>query len=175
MIEMTIVARDAAEIHVIADALQRIANIRRQEEIPTGEQDPVVPFPPEAISALAQTATLTVTEPPKRRGRPPKVKADEAAAEAAEERAAIQAEAEMPVAEPEQDDDIPAFEPPPAPAPAPAAPPLTLEAVRAKAASVSQAGKAAAVKALLTEMGAAKLTDLSADRYPEFIERLEAV
>lgn len=161
MIEMTIAAHDAAEIQVIADALQRIANLRRCDE---------------AASALAQTNTVTVVDPPpaeapKRRGRPPK-KADEAAVEAAEERAAIQAEAEMPVAEAQSDDDIPLD--PPAPAPAPAAV-LTLEDVRAKAASVSQAGKAAAVKALLTKLGAAKLTDLAPAKYPAFLEQLEAV
>ena len=163
MIEMTIAAHSAAEIHVIAEALQRIANIRRQEEIPTGEQDPIVPF-------VAPTNTVTVVDPapaeaPKRRGRPPK---SDAATPAASETAPAEPAQPEPVAESRS-------EPAPEPAPAPAAPALTLEVVRAKAASVSQAGKAAAVKALLTEMGAAKLTDLSTEHYPEFIERLEAV
>lgn len=167
MIEMTIAAHDAAEIQVIADALQRLADLRRRDE---GAQI-TLPFPPEAASALAQTGTVTVVEAPKRRGRPAK-KADEAAVEAAEERAAIQAEAKMPVTEAQSDDDIPLDPPAPAPAPAPA---LTLEDVRAKAAAVSQAGKAAAVKALLTKFGAAKLTDLAPAKYPEFLEQLEAV
>lgn len=147
MIEMTIVAHSAAEIHVIADALQRIANLRRQEEIPTGEQDPVVPF-------VAVPDTVTVVEPapaeaPKRRGRPAKSETPEPAPAPAAE----------PVAE---------FEPGPAPV-------LTLEEVRAKAAAVSQAGKAAAVKDLLVKFNAARLTDLPPAKYPAFLSHLEAV
>lgn len=164
MIEMTIAAHSAAEIHVIAEALQRIANIRRQEEIPTGEQDPIVPF----VAPVADTVTVVEPAPaeaPKRRGRPPKSDAPTPAA------------SETAPAEPAQPEPAAEFpsEPAPAPATAPAAPALTLETVRAKAASVSQAGKAAAVKALLTQMGAAKLTDLDSAKYPEFLEQLEAV
>ena len=154
MIEMTIAAHSAAEIHVIADALQRIANLRRQEEIPTGEQDPVVPF-------VAPADTVTVVEPPKRRGRPAKSEAAAPTPDASE------------TAQPEPAQPEPAAESPSEPAPAPA-PALTLETVRAKAAAVSQAGKAGAVKALLTQMGAAKLTDLAPAKYPEFLEQLEA-
>lgn len=153
MIEMTIVAHSAAEIHVIADALQRIASIRLQEEIPQSEQAPIVPV----------ADTVTVVEPPKRRGRPAKSEAAAPTPDASE------------TAQPEPAQPEPAAESPSEPAPAPAAATLTLEDVRAKAASVSQAGKAAAVKALLTGMGAAKLTDLAPARYPKFLEQLEAV
>ena len=144
MIEMTIAAHSAAEIHVIADALQRIASIRLQEEIPQSEQAPIVPLPD----------TVTVVEPapaeaPKRRGRPAKSETPEPAPAPAAE----------PVAE---------FEPGPAPV-------LTLEEVRAKAAAVSQAGKAAAVKDLLVKFNAARLTDLPPAKYPAFLSHLEAV
>ena len=182
MIEMTIAAHDAAEIQVIADALQRIAALR-QESAQTAQI--TLPFPPEAASALAQTATVTVVEPasaeaPKRRGRPPKAKpdeqalADEAQAEAAEERAAIQAEATLTVTKPESDDDIPLEPAAPAPAPAPA-PALTLEAVRATLAAASQAGKAAGVKAALASLGAAKLTDVSPANYSALLEKVGAL
>lgn len=180
MIEMTIAAHDAAEIQVIADALQRIAALR-QESAQTAQI--TLPFPPEAASALAQTATVTVVDPapaeaPKRRGRPPKAKpdeqaqADEAAVEAAEERAAIQAEATLTVTEPESDDDIPLEPAAPAAAPAPA---LTLEAVRATLAAASQAGKAAGVKAALASLGAAKLTDVSPANYSALLEKVGAL
>lgn len=168
MIEMTIAAHDAAEIQVIADALQRIAALR-QESAQTAQI--TLPLPPEAASALAQTNTVTVVEAPKRRGRPPK-KADEAAVEAAEERAAIQAEATLTVTEPESDDDIPLEPPVAAPAPAPA---LTLEAVRATLAAASQAGKAAGVKAALASLGAVKLTDVSPANYSALLDKVGAL
>lgn len=156
MIEMTIVAHSAAEIHVIADALQRIASIRLQEEIPQSEQAPIVP--------VADTVTLVEPAPaeaPKRRGRPAKSETPEPAPAPAP--AAEPEPAPAPAAEP-----VAEFEPGPAPV-------LTLEEVRAKAAAVSQAGKAAAVKDLLVKFNAARLTDLPPAKYPAFLSHLEAV
>lgn len=46
-----------------------------------------------------------------------------------------------------------------------------LVAVRARLAELSKAGKADQVKALITEMGAAKLTDIPAERYAELMEK----
>lgn len=64
---------------------------------------------------------------------------------------------------------------------APAAPaasssaPVTLEQVRAKLADLSQAGKAGEVKALISAMGAAKLTEVPAEKYGELLEKAEAL
>ena len=163
MIEITLTVADAAELQVVADAVARLADLRRSQE--------AMAFNPEAISALAQTGTITVTpeEPAKKRGRPPKVKD----------------------AEPEQvdtpvqqvDTPVPAPEPAPAPTPAepilapaaPAAPTLSLEDVRAKLAEISRAGKAAEVKALMAELGAAKLSDIPPTQYQQLLEKASAL
>lgn len=50
---------------------------------------------------------------------------------------------------------------------------VTLEEVRAKLASLSQAGKAKEVKALLSGYGVAKLTDLPKDKYAELLANAE--
>lgn len=50
-----------------------------------------------------------------------------------------------------------------------------LVAVRARLAELSKAGKADQVKALITEMGAAKLTDIAPERYAELMEKAGAV
>lgn len=55
----------------------------------------------------------------------------------------------------------------PAVAPAPT---ITLEEVRAKLASLSQSGHQAQVKALITSMGATKLTEIPPERYLELLE-----
>lgn len=66
------------------------------------------------------------------------------------------------------------------PAPAPTETPvaneeLTLEAVRAKLAAISQAGKRTEVGNLLKEFGVAKLTDLPKDKYSAVLEKAEAL
>jgi len=53
------------------------------------------------------------------------------------------------------------------------APEVTLEEVRAKLASLSQGGKGKEVKALLAGYGAAKLTDVPADKYAELLKNAE--
>jgi hypothetical protein len=53
--------------------------------------------------------------------------------------------------------------------------PITLEEVRAKLAALSQAGKTADVKALISKFGAGKLTDLAADKYSEVLLAAEAL
>jgi len=163
MIEITLTVADAAELQVVADAVARLADLRRSQEAMT--------FNPEAVSALAQTGTITVTpeEPAKKRGRPPKVK---------------DAEPEQ-VDTPVQQGDTPAPAPEPAPAPtpaepiltpaAPAAPTLSLEDVRAKLAEISRAGKAAEVKALMAELGAAKLSDIPPTQYQQLLEKASAL
>lgn len=52
---------------------------------------------------------------------------------------------------------------------------VTLEQVRAKLASLSQAGKAADVKKLIADFGAAKLTDIPADKYGELMAAAEKI
>lgn len=164
MIEITLTVADAAELQVVADAVARLADLRRSQE--------AMAFNPEAISALAQTGTITVTpeEPAKKRGRPPKVKDAEPADVPANPDAEVPAPAPAPV-EPE---------PAPAPAPveplaAPAAPTLSLEDVRAKLAEISRAGKAAEVKALMAELGAAKLSDIPPTQYQQLLEKASAL
>jgi hypothetical protein len=49
----------------------------------------------------------------------------------------------------------------------------TLEEVRAKLASLSQDGKQAQVKALITEFGAKKLSDIPAGKYAELLKKAE--
>ena len=46
----------------------------------------------------------------------------------------------------------------------------TLEDVRAKLAALSQDGKQVQVKELITGFGAKKLSDISAEKYPELLE-----
>lgn len=52
---------------------------------------------------------------------------------------------------------------------------VTLEEVRAKLAALSQAGKTAEVKTLISQFGAGKLTDLAADKYAEVLTAAEAL
>lgn len=49
----------------------------------------------------------------------------------------------------------------------------TLEKVRAKLATLSQDGKQAEVKALITEFGAKKLSDIPAGKYAELLKKAE--
>lgn len=51
----------------------------------------------------------------------------------------------------------------------------TLEEVRARFAELSQAGKAAEVKALLKKFGAAKLTDVPSEKYDELLAAAEGI
>lgn len=51
----------------------------------------------------------------------------------------------------------------------------TLEQVRAKLAAISQSGKSAEMKQLIASFGATKLTDISADKYPELMKKAEAL
>lgn len=62
----------------------------------------------------------------------------------------------------------------PAPAPAPA-PAVTLEQVRAVCAAKSNSGKAAEVKALLKQFGAAKLTDVDPAKFADLLTAAEAL
>lgn len=52
---------------------------------------------------------------------------------------------------------------------------ITLETVRAKLAALSQSGKQAEVKALINSYGVAKLTEIPAEKYPEVLEKAEAL
>lgn len=69
----------------------------------------------------------------------------------------------------------------PVPEPAPAEPAaaspskVTLEEVRAKLAALSQSGKTAEVKAIITAAGVTKLTDIPADKYAEVLEKAAAL
>ncbi|TYS69712.1 rRNA biogenesis protein rrp5 [Sutcliffiella horikoshii] len=51
--------------------------------------------------------------------------------------------------------------------------PPTLEDVRAKLAGLSQDGKQAQVKELITSFGVKKLSDIPTDQYPEVLQRAE--
>jgi hypothetical protein len=52
---------------------------------------------------------------------------------------------------------------------------ITLEEVRAKLAALSQDGKQAQVKALITEFGAKKLSDIPSCKYLELLEKAEVL
>lgn len=52
---------------------------------------------------------------------------------------------------------------------------ITLEEVRAKLAALSQSGKQAQVKALITKFGAKKLTDIPPEKYPELLAEAEGL
>lgn len=58
-----------------------------------------------------------------------------------------------------------------APAPAESGKTYTLEEVRAKLAELNKSGKRAEVKSLLGSFGAAKLSDIPADKYGELMEK----
>lgn len=51
----------------------------------------------------------------------------------------------------------------------------TLEEVRAKLASLSKAGKQAQVRELITGFGVKKLSDIPREKYPELLEKVEAM
>ena len=51
----------------------------------------------------------------------------------------------------------------------------TLEEVRAKLATLSQSGNQAQVKKLITDFGAKKLSDIPKEKYPELLEKMEAL
>lgn len=71
----------------------------------------------------------------------------------------------------------------PSPTAAPAAPAqpastvaeVSLEQVRAKLAALSQGGKAAEVKSLISEFGVAKLTEIPSEKYGELLAKAEAL
>jgi len=50
---------------------------------------------------------------------------------------------------------------------------ITLEQVRAKLTPLSQAGKQAQVKKLITDLGATKLTEIPAEKYAELLVKAE--
>jgi DNA replication protein DnaC len=54
-------------------------------------------------------------------------------------------------------------------------PMITLETVRTKLASLSQSGKQAQVKALITSFDAKKLTDIPKEKYAELLEKAEDI
>ena len=54
-------------------------------------------------------------------------------------------------------------------------PTVSLEEVRAVLAQLSQAGKAADVKNLITTFGAAKLTDIASDKYSDLLAAAKAL
>lgn len=116
-------------------------------------------MPADVSAADDETAAVeTPAAPPVRRAR-------KSAAAAPVVGAAEQNEA--PVVE-----EAPAPVTPPAP-PAPVA--VTLEQVRARLAQLSQAGKTAEIKALLSKFGAAKLTDLSSEKFADLLTAAEAL
>lgn len=109
----------------------------------------VVAGEPEAVKAVVEQAAEAVEEKPAKKARKP------AATPAAEETAPAEAAA---------------------PAPAAASPSeVTLEQVRAKLAALSQAGKAATVKELISGYGVAKLTDVPKDKYAELLAAAEGL
>ena len=58
---------------------------------------------------------------------------------------------------------------------APAPEPITLEQLRAKMATVSQAGKGAECKALLAKFGASNLTAVPVEKYSDLLAAVEAL
>lgn len=116
----------------------------------------VVAGEPEDVKAVVEQAAQVVEEKAPRRTRKPR---EEAAAAPVEKPADT-----PPVTEQAQTEAA-------APAPAPASPsepagePVTLEMVRARLTQLSQAGKAPAVKDLIAQFGAAKLTEIPQDKY----------
>ena len=52
---------------------------------------------------------------------------------------------------------------------------IALEEVRAKLAALTQSGKQAEVKALIKKHGGKKLSDISADKYPDLLKDAEEI
>lgn len=114
-----------------------------------------------------QAGTLQVS------GEPEQVKAVvELAAEAVEDKPAKKPKAAKPAATPAVTEETATA----SSAPAAVSPSeVTLEQVRAKLAALSQAGKAATVKDLISQYGVAKLTDVPKDRYAELLAAAEEI
>lgn len=155
----------AAQMRVLATAMIEIADIEERER---AQRD-------------AEFADLM----PPRRSRPAGDDIDPGSAPLAplvpQEPAAEEKQAKKPRAKKEDPAPTPTASeeaPPAAPAPAPASPSkpgVTLEEVRAKLASLSQAGKAPQVKDLLKQFGATKLTDVAAEKFADLITAAEGL
>lgn len=74
------------------------------------------------------------------------------------------------IPEPEPKETTPAPDPAPAPQPS-----LTLVEVRSKLADLRRNGKGDEIKKLLKSFGAVKLTEVPEDKYPELMEKAEAL
>lgn len=105
----------------------------------------------------------------------PQVEAPEVKTEAKKRKPALVAEPAQEVTQEAVQEVAPSPAAEPA-APAPEVKPkVALEDVRKKLAALSHEGKATEVKALLTNFGASKLTDVPAERYAELLAAAEGI
>lgn len=163
--QVTLEAYTSAEAQIIAGALVALAEERERAE-------------QESVEKYRSKLGLPAEEPLEFNPEPVQQPAVEE--KRAKKRKAVEAAAS---AEPPATNPAPSTEPPASHSEVAAleqkhtelAQELTLEAVRAKLAAISQAGKQAQVKALLADYGVAKLTDLPQDKYADILEKAEAI
>lgn len=150
MISFTVNIADAQQLGVAAEALRKMLEAL---------QPPATPPTREDMEAALKTAEQIHTKVAKAPKAKPVQKTETAAPTPAAEEPAPQEVAPA----------TPATESPSEPA-------LTLEAVRAKLAPISQGGKAAAIRDLIKNVGGKdKLSDVPADKYAPLVAAAEAL
>lgn len=160
MITITIQPQTPAHMQVLATAL---VNLIASDYAPGSK---------EAIKAVYAMSNAEGSSMPEATKAAPAPAVKEAAAKAAPKPGKAEKPASTPpVSETATTETTPAASAQTVPASESPSEPITLEQVRAKLTELSQGGKAAEVKALITAMGAAKLTDVAADKYPEMLEK----
>jgi hypothetical protein len=158
MISLTINIENTRQIAAVSQALYQLLTAETAAETP-------------ASAPAATTLAPTPVEPVA-----PKKRKSAAATPAADE--TPPATAETATESPSDPKPAAASTAPETPAAQPASSPasaVTLEQVRAKLAALSQGGKMAEVKGILSGLGYAKLTDVPADKYATVLEKAEAL
>jgi hypothetical protein len=184
MIQMTIAGRTPAELRIIANALNQLADLHDQGNPGSTAEVAVSPADKQTMSAAeyvakidedaSAAASVATIEKAKRAKKPAPVAEDLPITKKTEP-------ADTPAGAPAATDGEQPAAPPDAAAPAPVvqacAPPvkITLEQVRAKLAAISMGGKAAAIRDLIASYGVATLSAVKPEDFLDIVERAEAL
>lgn len=181
MIKLELEIRDSEEMRATAQYLTELAEIHERRERSWREEQKTFVFPTTAhygqaiaggavtgVQAVPETAPPETVSTKKRRARKDLEDRDAVVTKQPEaETEPVEAETEQPEAETEQ--------PKAETAKSASAKVPSLEAIRAKAAALSQAGQGTSLRALMKKYNATNLTSLSAEQYPSFMNELEAM
>lgn len=154
MITITIHPQTPAHIAVLADAMTKLVT---DQDAPAAEAPAAAPAPAEAAPA-PKAARAKKPAPAAAAVDAPASSTDETSAQTAT-----------------TDTSAMTNQPAPTATATTAETEFTLEVVRAKLASLSQAGKADQVKSLIAQFGVAKLTDIKAEQYGDLMAKAETL